>query len=49
MFSIEECLRAYLLKIVELYLTAETRDAARNLEILTRLKELNYNAELLKE
>ena len=34
---------------VELYLTAETRDAAQNLQILTRLKELDYNAELLKE
>ena len=37
------------IKKAELYLTVETRDAAQNLEILTRLKELDYNAELLKE
>ena len=37
------------IKKVQLYLTAETRDAAQNLEILTRLKELDYNAGLLKE
>ena len=34
---------------VELYLTAETRDAAQNLEMLIRRKELDYNAGLLKE
>jgi hypothetical protein len=32
-----------------LYLTVETRDATQNLEILARLKELGYDAELLKE
>jgi hypothetical protein len=37
------------IKKVELYLTTETRDAAQNLEILTRLKELDYNAGPLKE
>lgn len=37
------------IKKFELYLTVETHDAAQNLEILTRLKELDYNAELLKE
>ena len=37
------------IKKVELYLTKETRDAAQNLEILTRLKELDYNAGPLKE
>ena len=37
------------IKKAELYLTAETRDAIQNLEIPTRLTELDYNAELLKE
>jgi len=37
------------IKKAELYLTVETRDASQNLEILTRLKDLGYDAELLKE
>jgi threonine dehydratase len=37
------------IKKAELYLTVETRDATQNLEILARLKELGYDAELLKE
>ncbi|MBL4582689.1 MAG: threonine ammonia-lyase [Gammaproteobacteria bacterium] len=37
------------IKKAELYLTVETRDAAQNLEILARLKELGYNAKLLRE
>jgi threonine dehydratase len=37
------------IKKAELYLTVETRDAAQNIEILARLKELGYDAELLKE
>jgi len=37
------------IKKADLYLTVETRDAAQNLEILARLKELGYDAELLKE
>ena len=37
------------IKKAELYLTVETRDAAQNLEILARLKELGYNTELLTE
>jgi len=37
------------IKKADLYLTVETRDAAQNEEILGRLKELGYDAELLKE
>lgn len=37
------------IKKADLYLTVETRDAAQNQEILARLKELGYDAELLKE
>ena len=37
------------IKKIELYLTTETRDAAQNLEMLIRRKELDYNAGLLKE
>ncbi len=37
------------IKKADLYLTVETRDASQNLEILARLKELGYDAELLKE
>lgn len=37
------------IKKADLYLTVETRDAAQNEEILARLKELGYDAELLKE
>lgn len=37
------------IKKAELYLTVETRDATQNLEILARLKELGFDAELLKE
>ncbi len=37
------------IKKADLYLTVETRDATQNLEILARLRELGYDAELLKE
>ena len=37
------------IKKADLYLTVETRDATQNQEILARLKELGYDAELLAE
>ncbi len=37
------------IKKADLYLTVETRDAAQNQDILTRLQELGYNAGLLKD
>lgn len=37
------------IKKADLYLTVETRDATQNREILARLRELGYDAELLKE
>ena len=37
------------IKRADLYLTVETRDATQNLEILDKLRERGYDAELLKE
>lgn len=37
------------IKRADLYLTVETRDATQNLEILAKLRERGYDAELLKE
>lgn len=37
------------IKRADLYLTVETRDATQNLEILEKLRERGYDAELLKE
>ena len=37
------------IKRADLYLTVETRDAAQNQDILARLRERGYDAELLKE
>ncbi|MFM1896739.1 MAG: threonine dehydratase [Pseudomonadota bacterium] len=37
------------IKRADLYLTVETRDAAQNLDILAKLRERGYQAELLKD